>query len=230
MHNKTNEELAEMLLSGVEDERIYCQLLYNLKPMIRKIAEPNLKQVPMYDMEDYYQEGLIMIWKLISKKKYAPGTSFSNLFYTAFKGECINIYRKYVLKNLIVISETEDYYNYGYQTSTMVEAEYAKIYREKKRVWAKKLYDKKHPKEEKVIKRKQTEEEKRKHRKEYYEKNRERIKKNKKEWYRKNREYALRYQKAYKEGFRAETRGPNEYKEIALVIKTETEMFRKCSK
>lgn len=225
MQNKTNEELAEMLLSGVEDERIYLQLLYNLKPMIRKIAETYLKQIPIYDREDYYQEGLILIWKLISKKRYTPGTSFSNLFYTAFQMECINLFRNYVLKNLIVISETEDLYNYGYQTSTLVEAEYAKIYREKKRLWDKRLYERNHPKVEKPVKPKLTEEEKRKHRKEYYEKNKERYKRLKKEWYQKNHEYALQYQKAYEAGYRSETRGKNEYKEIALKLKTEIQVF-----
>lgn len=110
--------------------------------MMVSIGRKHLERLKAYEPDDYIQEGSITLWTLIEKKAYNGKGKVSTLFYTAFERRCANLYRDYVLKNLVQIAEADDLYCNGYNTCIMVEDEYAKAYREKHkqqcRAWAEK--------------------------------------------------------------------------------------------
>ena len=202
--NLTNEELVSLIATGAYEGPAYEQLLRNLRPMICKIAYKHLRPITIYDEDDYVQEGLMVMWKLITRS-YRPGASFSNLFYTAYERRCINLYRNYVMKNMLQLNETEDYYFYGYHVGYFVEAEFAQEYREKKRQWYLASREAAPLKEKKP---KMTEEEKKEKRRQYYLAHREEYIEKKRKWYREHHDYALQYQKAYSQGVRIGHKGP----------------------
>lgn len=213
LSNLENNELVELIISGVEVDASFEQLLRNLRPMIFKIAYMYLRRIPIYDEDDYLQEGLILIWKLISTGKVKPDFLFSNLFYTAFQRRCINIFRDYVLKNGIFVSCWERGQEEGYTVGYFIADAYVEKYRLAQRERNKRYYEKTHP--EALNKPKpptMTEEERIEHRRqksrEYYETHKEQCRQSKRDWYQKNREYALSYQKAYAQGVRIGHKGP----------------------
>ena len=200
MYTKTNEELILWIYAENQIENAFEQLIKNLTPMMVKIGRWHLGKLHFYDTEDYIQEGSVVLWKLIQSRKYDREGKFSNLFYTAFDRKCISLYRSYMMKNLVQLSESKDCYSYGYRICHFVEDEYAREYadkqRERNKKWREKTQGHPPPKPPKLT------EEERKERKrqrslEYYIKNRDKCREAKRRWYAENREYALQYQKAY---------------------------------
>mgnify|MGYP003314980812 CR=1 FL=1 len=212
MKDKTNEELIFLIYEGDQSENAFAQLIKNLTPMMIKIGREHLGKLPLYDNDDYIQEGAILLWSLIQKRQYDGKRKFSNLFYTAFEHKCTSLYRDYVLKNMVQISESEDYYTYGYRMGTFVEDEYAREYREKQKERNKRWREKKYPKSPSPTPPKLTEEERkeraRQRSREYYLKNKEKCQEAKRRWYAENREYALQYQRAYDQGIRVDKNAP----------------------
>lgn len=206
MEHKSNEELVFLIYEENQSEDAFAQLIKNLTPMMVKIGREHLSKLHFYDIDDYIQEGSIVLWSLIQGRKYDGERKFSNLFYTAFDRKCTKLYRDYVLKNMVQISESEDYYSYGYRVGTFVEDAYAKEYREKQRERNKQLYKKSHPKSVQEARPKLTVEERkelaRQRSREYYLKNKEKCREAKRQWYAEHREYALLYQRAYDQGIR----------------------------
>ena len=211
MYTKTNDELVEMIYAGNDkyDEALQ-QLIHNLIPMMLKLGRMYLGKIPIYDNDDYIQEGSILIWKKVKDRKWHPGSGkFCNFFYSAFRFHVLHMYRDYVMRNMIKINEDEDYYCYGYRICTLVVDEFAIEYREKQKernkAWAIKTGRQK-PKSNEPKKPKMTPEEKaekeRQRRREYFAKHREEINAKKHQWYIENRAYALQYQKAYDAGVR----------------------------
>lgn len=101
--------------------------------MMIKLGKKHLSKIPIYNLDDHVQEGSIVLWQLVESKKFNWEGKFGTYFYATFARRCINLYRDYVLNNMIVLSESEDSCGYGYNLSTLVEDEYAKQYREKHR-------------------------------------------------------------------------------------------------
>lgn len=202
----SNEELVRQIYVQEQVERAFQQLILNLRPMMIKIGRKHLSKIPIYDLDDYVQEGSIILWQLMKSKKYNWKDKFSTLFYAAFERRCINLYRDYVLKNMIVLTEAEDIYGYGYHLTRLVEDEYAKRYREKHREECRRWYEKHRKKPNAESRPKLTEEEKkersRQKAREYYIAHREQCIEAKRKWYRENHEYALKYQRAYDKGVR----------------------------
>lgn len=126
--NLTNEELVERISAG--EEAAYKQLFRNLAPITLHEAEMYSGKMVTYGTEDFLQEGNITAWTILEKGSFKKG-SFAAYFGTAIRRHLVNIYRDYTLKNLICIDEQEDCR--GNITRTMVEADYAKAYREKHR-------------------------------------------------------------------------------------------------
>ena len=182
MHTKTNDELVEMIYAGHDkyDEALQ-QLIHNLIPMMLKLGRMYLGKIPIYDNDDFIQEGSILIWKKVKDRKWNPGSGrFCNFFYSAFRFHVLHMYRDYVMKNMIKINEDEDYYCYGYRICTLVVDEFAIEYREKQKernkAWAIKTGRQK-PKSDEPMKPKMTPEEKaekeRQRRREYFAKHAE---------------------------------------------------------
>ena len=198
----SNEELVRQIYSQQQAEKAFRQLIKNLRPMMIKIGRKHLSKVPIYDLDDYIQEGSIVLWKIVQSKKYNWKGNFSTYFYNAFNWRCISLYRNYVLKNMIVLSEAEDIYCNGYNLTVLVEDEYAKRYREKHREECRRWYEKHRKKTD--SRPKSTEEEKierrRQKAREYYIAHREQCIEAKRRWYRENHEYALQYKRAYDQG------------------------------
>ena len=136
--NLTNEELIERINAG--DENAYEQLFRNLAPITLHEAEMYRGKMVTYGTEDFLQEGNITAWTILEKGSFKKG-NFAAYFGTAVRRHLVNIYRDYTLKNLICIDEQEDCR--GNITRTMVEADYAKAYREKHRAQCKAWYEKK---------------------------------------------------------------------------------------
>ncbi|MDO4757320.1 MAG: hypothetical protein Q4A54_13305 [Parabacteroides sp.] len=172
--------------------------------MMVKIGKKHLSKLYLYDVDDYIQEGTVVLWRLIQSRKYDGKRKFSNLFYSAFEHKCINLYRDYVLKNMVQLYTGEDYYNYGYRVVTLVEDEYVQQYREKQRERNKRWYEKTHGTSPKAPKLSEEErkERNRQRAREYYLRNKEKCQEAKRRWYRENREYALEYQRAYGQSIR----------------------------
>ena len=133
MENLSNEELVSLIYEDDSIEDLLRRLIKNLTPMMVKIGKKHLSKLYLYDVDDYIQEGTVVLWRLIQSRKYDGKRKFSNLFYSAFEHKCINLYRDYVLKNMVQLYTGEDYYNYGYRVVTLVEDEYVQQYREKQR-------------------------------------------------------------------------------------------------
>lgn len=212
MNTKSNEELLELIYDGIQGEYALEQLIANLRPMMIKIGYMHLRKIPIYDEDDYVQEGSIVLWTLIQSRKYDSRGKFSTLFYTAFDRKCTNLYRDYVLKNLIQLAEQEDLYHYGYHTTTFAEDAYAEKYREQHREHCRRWYEANRQTEPSTPRIKLTEEERkeraRQRSREYYQKNKEKCRAAKRKWYSENREYALAYQRAYEQGVRIGQKGP----------------------
>ncbi len=202
----TNEELIQLVVTGKADDRVWLQLQNNYRPMMCKIGYKYLAKLPLYDEDDIIQEGMIVMWKLTNKKNLYFDSRFSNLFYTAFDCKCKNLYRDYVLRNLIVTNEWKDSEHDGYHVVSYGVADYAVEYRKKKSIYnkqrAEKLKAERGESIKKEIKPKMTEEEKRQKQREYYNKNKERFREAKRKWYLKHREYAIMYSKYYRMGGR----------------------------
>lgn len=137
--NMTNEELVSVITESA-DNGAYDQLFRNLAPIILHEAEMYRGKMVTYDTEDFLQEGQIVAWQIIARGNFKSGR-FAVYFGSAIRKRLVNIYRDYTLKNLICISEQEDCR--GNITRTMVEADYAKAYREKHRAQCKAWYEKK---------------------------------------------------------------------------------------
>ena len=204
MENLSNEELVSLIYEDDSSEDLLGRLIKNLTPMMVKIGKKHLSKLYLYDVDDYIQEGTVVLWRLIQSRKYDGKRKFSNLFYSAFEHKCINLYRDYVLKNMVQLYTGEDYYNYGYRVVTLVEDEYVQQYREKQRERNKRWYEKTHgtsPKAHKLSE-EERKERNRQRAREYYLRNKEKCQEAKRRWYRENREYALEYQRAYGQSIR----------------------------
>ena len=204
MENLSNEELVSLIYEDDSSEDLLGRLIKNLTPMMVKIGKKHLSKLYLYDVDDYIQEGTVVLWRLIQSRKYDGKRKFSNLFYSAFEHKCINLYRDYVLKNMVQLYTDEDYYNYGYRVVTLVEDEYVQQYREKQRERNKRWYEKTHGTSPKAPKLSEEErkERNRQRAREYYLRNKEKCQEAKRRWYRENREYALEYQRAYGQSVR----------------------------
>lgn len=134
-----NEELIQLAKDG--DEDAYTQLFYNLKPITIHMAVLYGGRVPIYDMDDYLQEGQILIWELVSKHSFLE--NFATYYSAAVKNRFIDMYYHYCKNNLIVLCEKECD---GYNTAILVESDYLRRKREKEHEKAK-LYRKKYANE-----------------------------------------------------------------------------------
>lgn len=147
--NLTNEELVKIITEG--DETAYEQLFKNLAPITLHEAEMYRSKMDTYSTEDFLQEGRIVAWEIISRGNFKGG-KFSTYFKGAIRNRLIRVWRDYNMKNLVCISEQEDYH--GNITRILVESDYAIQYREKKAAQQKRWYEKKKaeqpPKEKKA--------------------------------------------------------------------------------
>lgn len=211
METKTNEELVGMIYVDKDVDLAFMQLIKNLRPAMIKIGRKHLSKLHIYEIDDYIQEGSLVLWSLLKKRVYDGRAKFFNLFYTAFTYKCTNLYRDYVLKNLIPLSQTEDFYCYGYSASKIVIDQYADEYRIKQRKRNKALYKKKQTASRTSsapLTLEERRERSRQRSREYYQKNKEKCRAAKHKWYMEHREYALHYQKAYEHGVRIGRKGP----------------------
>lgn len=212
METKTNEELVGMIYADKDVEIAFMQLVDNLRPIMIKIGRKHLSKLYIYETDDYIQEGSLVLWSLLKKRVYDGRAKVVSLFYTAFTYKCTNLYRDYVLKNIIPISPTEDFYCYGYSVSKIAVVQYTSEYRIKQSNRNKALYKKKKQNSSKTSSAPLTLEEKRERSRqrsrEYYQKNKEKCRAAKHKWYMEHREYALHYQKAYEHGVRIGKKGP----------------------
>ena len=135
----SNEELIT-IIQETGDEAAYAQLFHNLRPIIIHEAEMYKGKIPHYSLEDYIQEGNLLAWKIIFSGNFKGG-SFAVYFGKAIRNFFCRLFRDFSMKNLICIGQKED--DHGNVTSILVEAEYAKQYREKQRERNRKYYARK---------------------------------------------------------------------------------------
>ena len=139
----TDEALIQMLMEDPNNSDVLETLTQRLRPVILGEALKYHAQLP-YDTDDYLQEGRILLWKIALKRNYRS-VNFHNYFVSAIRFRYNNLYRDFVLKNFIRIGGYEDCRGNTYEV--LVEAEYAKQYREKHRGDCKKSNERKKAKE-----------------------------------------------------------------------------------
>ena len=141
--NYTDEDLITMLMEDPSNSAILETLTNRFRPTILGEALKYRAQLP-YDTDDYLQEGRITLWQIAVRKNYKTG-NFRNYFISAIRFHYYNLFRAYVLKNMIRIGGYEDIRGNTYEI--LVEAEYAKRYREKHREDCKKSLERKKARE-----------------------------------------------------------------------------------
>ena len=135
-----NEELIPLAREG--DEDAYKQLFHNLKPISIHMAILYGDKMPIYDMDDFIQEGQILIWKLVTRNRPVTG-NFATYFSAAVRYRFINMYYHYCQHNMIVLHEKECG---NYNTAILVVSDYLDRKR-KKESERSKVYRKKHAEE-----------------------------------------------------------------------------------
>ena len=125
----SNEALITMLTEDPNNGLVLEELAQRLRPTILGEAMTYRKQLP-YETDDYMQEGRIVLWEIASRKSYKKG-NFKNYYISAIRFRYRRLYRDYVLKNLIRIGGYEDIRGNTYEI--LVEADFAKEYRERHR-------------------------------------------------------------------------------------------------
>ena len=135
----SNEDMITMLMEDPGNSDVLETLTQRLRPVILGEALKYRAQLP-YDTDDYLQEGRILLWKIALKRNYRS-VNFHNYFVSAIRFRYNNLYRDFVLKNFIRIGGYEDCRGNTYEI--LVEAEYAKTYREKHSEHCRRHYAKK---------------------------------------------------------------------------------------
>ena len=133
------EVLFAVLQKHPSDSPVLEELAQRMRPIIMTEALKYRSQLP-FDTDDYMQEGRILLWQIALQKTYRRGC-FTRYFATAIRFRFSNLYRDYVLKNLVRIGEYQDFYGNTYQI--LVVSDYAKNYREKHREHCRRSYAKK---------------------------------------------------------------------------------------
>ena len=145
--NYTDEALITMLMEDPNNGEVLETLTQRFRPTILGEALKYRSQLP-FDSDDYLQEGRILLWQIATKRNYKKG-SFRSYFTSAIRFRYCNLYRDYVLKNFIRIGGYEDIR--GNTFEILVEADYAKHYREKHREECRKSYERKKAREQQGI-------------------------------------------------------------------------------
>lgn len=135
----TVETLFAELLQHPSDSPILEELVQRMRPIIMTEALKYRSQLP-FDTDDYMQEGRILLWQIASRKTYRKGC-FTRYYATAIRFRFSNLFRDFVLKNLVRIGEYQDFYGTTYQI--LVVSNYARSYREKHREHCRRSYSKK---------------------------------------------------------------------------------------
>ncbi len=123
------EVLFAELLKHPSDSPVLEELTQRMRPIIMTEALKYRSQLPL-DTDDYMPEGRILLWQIALQRSYRQGC-FTRYFATAIRFRFSNLFRDYVLKNLVRIGEYQDFYGNTYQI--LVVSDYAKNYREKHR-------------------------------------------------------------------------------------------------
>ena len=106
----SNPQLEE--LSGLSNEALYAALstnrslldegleilTYRLKPIIFSSSRGYLP-VLSWDYSDALQEARILLWQLITQKRYRPGIPFHNFFAHCYSNRLNKLYRDFLLRN-----------------------------------------------------------------------------------------------------------------------------------
>ena len=137
--NYTDEALITMLMENPSDSTVLETLTNRFRPTILGEALKYRAQLP-YDTDDYLQEGRITLWQIAVRKNYKTG-NFRNYFISAIRFHYYNLFRAYVLKNMIRIGGYEDIRGNTYEI--LVESDYVKTYREKQREASRKKQERK---------------------------------------------------------------------------------------
>lgn len=135
----TAEILFAELLKHPSDSPVLEELTQRMRPIIMTEALKYRSLLP-FDTDDYMQEGRILLWQIALQKTYRRGC-FTRYFATAIRFRFSNLFRDYVLKNLVRIGEYQDFYGNTYQI--LVVSDYAKNYCEKHREHCRRSYAKK---------------------------------------------------------------------------------------
>ena len=135
----SEEVLFAELLKHPSDSPVLEELAQRMRPIIMTEALKYRSLLP-FDTDDYMQEGRILLWQIALQKTYRRGC-FTRYFATAIRFRFSNLFRDYVLKNLVRIGEYQDFYGNIYQI--LVVSDYARNYREKHREHCRRSYAKK---------------------------------------------------------------------------------------
>lgn len=127
------------LMDHPSDSPALEELTQRMRPIIMNEALKYRSTLP-YDSDDYIQESRILLWKIALQRNYRKG-SFKRYFTTAIRFRMSNLFRYYVLKNYICDGGCSNFYGNTFQI--LIQSDYARTYREKRREHCRRSYAKK---------------------------------------------------------------------------------------
>lgn len=120
----------------------YCQLFNNMRIAALIEARMYRQSLSIFDTDDFLQEANIVIWNLVRKNNFREG-NFEKYFAVAYRMRLRNIYRDYILKNLVILGIPKEDGQSGLTVACMAEDPKAEEYRVRHREHCKKYNDKK---------------------------------------------------------------------------------------
>ena len=144
---KKRDDLEQQLMlnyinsqSNIEREKILKELYQSVKPLLISKVNRHLSFIPLSDREDYYQVGIIEIWKILERlrrEKIEPHC-FSAYLNAAMKYTYIREFYKYIEKNPVKTIVVESLYSYEENSSRLIfMSDYLERYKQRQREYSK---------------------------------------------------------------------------------------------
>ena len=115
----SDDALIAELMEHPSESMALEELAQRMRPIIMTEALKYRSTLP-YDSDDYMQEGRILLWQIALQKTYRRGY-FKRYFTSAIRFRFSNLFRDYVLKNLVRVGEYQDFYGITYQILVVSE-------------------------------------------------------------------------------------------------------------
>ena len=100
----THETMYEKARGG--DEKALATLISDYKPLFLSQSKMYWNRMETHDVDDYLQEGAIVIWKIVDKGNYSTSQGgFGAYLKSAYTLHLAGLWQKYTMKNLIPTAE-----------------------------------------------------------------------------------------------------------------------------
>lgn len=193
-------ELIDRIYTNENDMAAFGELCRIFTPVIHSNSKQYCKWITYMDKDDFLQEAYMVIWRIARKN---PSTYYNpervdGYFIRSIQNCFINIFRKYVMNNIVIRNSMEVLYdtNLSCGRESLIEYRERIIARDKERREKRRQWLLEHPEDAQRIRDRNNKKSKEKRRLEK-EQNPELLKQKDRERYYKDREKRLLYQREY---------------------------------